>query len=56
MRVNSPLLDVTTAAPIRHAVNVAGVAHVGLGSDFDGATTTTFDASNLVLVTERVDV
>ena len=25
-------------AHIRHAVDVAGIEHVGLGSDFDGAT------------------
>ena len=42
------------AKAIRHAVTVAGIAHVGLGSDFDGATTTTFDASQMVLVTDAL--
>lgn len=32
---DGPLLDII-CAHIRHAVQVAGVAHVGLGSDFDG--------------------
>jgi membrane dipeptidase len=42
------------ARAIRYAVNVAGVQHVGLGSDFDGATTTMFDASQMVLVTDAL--
>ena len=42
------------ARAIRHAVNVMGVAHVGLGSDFDGAVTTPFDASGLALLTEAL--
>lgn len=36
---------------IRHAVDVAGIEHVGLGSDFDGAVTTPFDASGLPQLT-----
>ncbi|MCU0646619.1 MAG: dipeptidase [Gemmatimonadaceae bacterium] len=39
-------------ASILHAVRVAGVAHVGLGSDFDGAVTTPFDTSQLVQITQ----
>ena len=39
-------------AAIRHAVKVMGIDHVGLGSDFDGATTTLFDASQIVLLTD----
>lgn len=42
------------AKAIRYAVTVAGITHVGLGSDFDGATTTTFDASQMVLVTDAL--
>ncbi len=42
------------ARAIRYAVNVAGLPHVGLGSDFDGATTTLFDASQMVLVTDAL--
>jgi microsomal dipeptidase-like Zn-dependent dipeptidase len=42
------------AKAIRHAVNVAGVEHVALGSDFDGAVTTPFDAAGLVALTEAL--
>lgn len=35
------------AKAIRYAVDRAGVEHVALGSDFDGATTVPFDASGL---------
>jgi len=40
-----------TARAIRYAVNIVGVDHVALGSDFDGAVTTPFDASGWPLVT-----
>jgi membrane dipeptidase len=33
------------ARAVKHAVSVAGAAHVALGSDFDGAVTMPFDAS-----------
>jgi microsomal dipeptidase-like Zn-dependent dipeptidase len=36
---------------VLHAVRVAGVDHVGLGSDFDGAVTTPFDATGYPQVT-----
>lgn len=39
------------ARSIKHATNVAGVDHVALGSDFDGAVQTPFDATGLVQVT-----
>jgi microsomal dipeptidase-like Zn-dependent dipeptidase len=42
------------ARAIRHAVNVAGVERVGLGSDFDGAVTTPFDVSRIGLVTDAL--
>ena len=32
-------------------VQAVGIDHVGLGSDFDGATTTGFDASQIATVT-----
>lgn len=35
------------ARAIAHAVAVAGIDHVGLGSDFDGTTTTPFDVTGL---------
>ena len=41
----------SAAKAIRHAVNVAGIDHVALGSDWDGATTEPFDASGIGLVT-----
>lgn len=37
---------------IRHVVRLAGVEHVALGSDFDGATTVPFDASGLAALTD----
>jgi len=39
------------ARAIRHAVRIAGADHVALGSDWDGAVVTGFDASDLALVT-----
>jgi membrane dipeptidase len=46
--------DITPAGiarAVRHAADVAGVAHVALGSDFDGATHTRFDVAALAHVT-----
>jgi membrane dipeptidase len=37
---------------IAHAVNVAGVEHVGLGSDFDGAVTVAIDAAGMIRITD----
>jgi len=37
---------------IRHAVQVAGAAHVALGSDFDGATRTPFDTRGMAAITD----
>ncbi len=42
------------ARAIVHAVSVAGEDHVALGSDWDGAVTTSFDASQLVHVTSAL--
>jgi microsomal dipeptidase-like Zn-dependent dipeptidase len=42
------------ARAVRHAIQVAGIDHVGLGSDFDGAVTTPFDASGLVQLTSSL--
>jgi microsomal dipeptidase-like Zn-dependent dipeptidase len=42
------------ARAIVHAVRVAGPEHVGLGSDFDGAVTTPFDATGLPQVTQAL--
>ncbi len=39
---------------IRHAVDVAGIAHVALGSDYDGATRMPWDVSHLALLTEAL--
>ena len=42
------------ARAIRHATSVAGMDHVGLGSDFDGAVPTPFDATGLVQLTDAL--
>ena len=39
-----------TASAMRHAVDVMGIGHVALGSDFDGAVTTPFDVTGLPLL------
>ncbi len=39
------------ARSIRYAVKIAGIDHVGLGSDYDGGTTVPFDTSGLVELT-----
>ena len=39
---------------IRYAVDVAGIEHVGLGSDFDGAVPVPFDATGLVVLTDAL--
>jgi microsomal dipeptidase-like Zn-dependent dipeptidase len=43
-----------TARAIKYAVGIVGVDHVALGSDFDGGTTTPFDASGWPLVTQAL--
>jgi microsomal dipeptidase-like Zn-dependent dipeptidase len=43
-----------TAKAILHAVKVAGIDHVGLGSDYDGATTVGFDTAHLDVVTQAL--
>ena len=42
------------ARAIRHVVGVVGIAHVGLGSDFDGAVAEPFDTTGLVQITEAL--
>lgn len=42
------------ARAMRHAVDVAGLEAVALGSDFDGAVRTPFDAANLAVLTEAL--
>jgi membrane dipeptidase len=42
------------AASIRYAANVAGIEHVGLGSDFDGAVPEPFDATGMVQLTDAL--
>jgi microsomal dipeptidase-like Zn-dependent dipeptidase len=42
------------ARSIRYAIDVAGVEHVGLGSDFDGAVETPFDASGMAQLTDAL--
>jgi microsomal dipeptidase-like Zn-dependent dipeptidase len=42
------------ARSIVHAIDVAGVEHVALGSDFDGAVPEPFDATGLVMLTDAL--
>ncbi|MFL5779494.1 MAG: dipeptidase [Chloroflexota bacterium] len=42
------------ARAIVHAIGVAGVDHVGLGSDFDGAVPVPFDATGVVQITDAL--
>ncbi len=42
------------ARAIRYTVDLVGVDYVALGSDFDGAVTTPFDASGIGLITEAL--
>lgn len=42
------------ARAIRHAVNVAGLEHVALGSDWDGATTVAVTADSLAQLTQAL--
>jgi microsomal dipeptidase-like Zn-dependent dipeptidase len=42
------------AKAIRHVRDLVGIDHVGLGSDFDGATTVPFDTSGVSLVTQAL--
>ncbi|MVZ98545.1 peptidase M19 [Sphingorhabdus sp. IMCC26285] len=42
------------AKAIKHVRDLVGIAHVALGSDYDGATTVRFDTSQLVQVTQAL--
>jgi membrane dipeptidase len=42
------------ARAIRYAVDLVGDEHVALGSDYDGATTVSFDASQLAVLTQAM--
>ncbi|AHE56107.1 dipeptidase [Sphingomonas sanxanigenens] len=42
------------AAAIAHVRDLVGIAHVGLGSDFDGAVTTAFDTAQLAQITQAL--
>ena len=42
------------ARAIRYAANLAGVEHVALGSDFDGACSAPFDATGIIAVTQAL--
>jgi len=47
--------DTTSIArAIKHTVQTVGAEHTALGSDFDGATTTPFDAADLALLTDAL--
>lgn len=42
------------ARAMKHVRDLVGIAHVALGSDYDGATTVRFDTANLVHVTQAL--
>ena len=42
------------AKAIRHAVSVAGIEHVAIGSDFDGAVTAPFDVTGFPQITQAL--
>ena len=42
------------ARAIQHVRDLVGIDHVGLGSDFDGAVTTSFDTAQLAAVTQAL--
>jgi microsomal dipeptidase-like Zn-dependent dipeptidase len=42
------------AESVAHVRDLVGIDHVGLGSDFDGATTTAFDTSGLAVITQAL--
>ena len=41
-------------AAILHVISVAGIDHVGFGSDFDGSVTSLFDTTGVPLLTEAL--
>ncbi len=49
---NASLQDIVSA--ILYAIKVAGIDHIGLGSDFDGNVTTSFDTTGLPMLTESL--
>jgi microsomal dipeptidase-like Zn-dependent dipeptidase len=42
------------ACAIAHVRDIVGIDYVGLGSDFDGTTVVSFDASQVVAVTQAL--
>jgi len=44
----------SVARAIVYAVSIAGEDHIALGSDWDGAVTTSFDATDLVRITDAL--
>jgi microsomal dipeptidase-like Zn-dependent dipeptidase len=54
---DAAICDVTprgVARAVKHAVQVAGIDHVGLGSDWDGAIAAAFDATGMAQVTDAL--
>jgi len=53
----SAICDVTPngiVASLRYAIDLLGIDHVALGSDFDGTVTTPFDTSELAILTQTM--
>jgi len=54
---HSAVCDVSPAGivkSIRYAIDLLGVEHVALGSDFDGSVRTPFDTSELAILTQTM--
>ena len=51
---NGDIDPASIAKAIRYVVDMVGIQHVSLGSDFDGAVETHFDASEMVVLTEAL--
>ncbi len=52
--IGKDLSPANVVAAIRYAIDLVGIDHVALGSDFDGTVTTTFDCSELAVLTEEM--
>ncbi len=51
---NGDINPASIAKAVRYVVDMVGIQHVSLGSDFDGAVETHFDASEMVVLTEAL--
>ena len=47
-------IEISLATTLLAAIDLVGIDHVALGSDYDGTVTTTFDASEYAVLTDRL--